>query len=443
MLLILIPIIFLLEGAMPDTSPIGTSFYVPKVGLLDDDLVGGYPVFKDLPPQCILSLPDVDIIQGDSSFYENTKSFYHSIASDTSISLKLEVDFTMGFTLGFITNSISGSSNKVRGSTYSAYSQSSKASMDHKCLHNQALDVSLVEAFEKLPTTIEKPWLKSEWTPYQLFLDTYNSHIVTDVKYGSGIYQHCFSDASNSYTAKQYGIKACLDFAGSIPRGSIGLDICSGVTKEDNSSVSSLSISSRLVLRGGTLATRSALYVNHSLELTKKFFEEANSTHSPIQYKFMPIWELLQSKYYNTEHYAKAINLQAYYEGYLNFGCDYLVSATNVELQKFNHSETSTDAYPQYECIIAPYGCQVKEDCHYRDAFWCECRGDSCVSYKTFQSSTNIGRKVPTIFEGSGNAWQGCNLYGVDCECTRNTIWEMIWSSEENGSYLLRSKINW
>ncbi|KAI6658131.1 MAC/Perforin domain-containing protein [Oopsacas minuta] len=432
MLLILIPIILSLslEGVMSNTSPIGTSYYIPKVGLLDEHLVGGYPVFQDHPSQCIHSVPDVDIIHGGTSFYEDTESFYNSIAIDTSISPELEVDFTMGFTLGFITKSISGTSNRVRGITFSAFSQISKDYMDQKCLLNQVLADSLVNAFEKLPASIEKPWLKSEWIPYQLFLDTYNSHIVTEVKYGSGIYQHCFSDASNSYTAKQYGIQACVKFADSIPLANIGMNICSGITKADISSVSTLSTSSRLVIRGGTLATRSALYAKRTNELIKKFLNEANSTHSPIQYKFMSIWKLLKMKYYNSEHYAKAINLQAYYEGYLNFGCDYLVSSTYVQLQKFNHSETSTDDYPRYECTIAPYGCQVNEDCHYRDAFWCECRGDSCVSYSTIKSSTNVKRKVPTIFTGSGNAWQRCNIYGFDCECSRNTVWQKIWSSE-------------
>nr|CDY80178.1 COMPC8a-1_CRAME [Crateromorpha meyeri] len=429
MLIILIYIIFIIDGVESNSSLIGNSFYAARTSLLGEELDGGYPIFKDLSPKCIQTIPDVEITQGGSIFYENTESVYNSISLATSISPKLGVDFTMGVTLGFITKSISGSSNRVRGLTYSLYSQISKEFIDIDCLTKETLSAEMVNAFEKLPSIIKRPWLHSEWKSYELFLDKYNTHIVTEVKYGSRIYQHSFSDASNSYTSKQYGIKACVDFGFVLAPESIS--ICEGVTKEDIASVSSLKTSSRLVLRGGTKATRSALYLSHTNELVMKFLMEANFTHSPIQYKFMSIWELLQMKYAKTEHFAKALNLQAFYEGYLNFGCHYIESNTNIiELQKFNHSRLNTPEYPLYECIIAPHGCQSTSDCHYRDAFWCEFRGESCVAYKTVSSSIEEDRQVPYIFTGSGNAWEYCNIQGFYCYCTPNTNWEKIWSQE-------------
>ena len=443
LIIIIISTIFFMDGVMSNTSPIGTSFYVAKTGLLEEELDGGYQIFKDLSTKCIHSKPDVDISNGGSSFFENTESFYNSLSLDTSISLKLAVDFTMGVTLGFVTKSISGSSNTVRGLTYCAYSQSSKDYMDTNCITSETLSVEMVNAFKKLPSIIERPWLFSEWEPYNLFLEMYNTHVVTEVTYGSKIYQHCFSDVSNSYTSQQYGIKACVDFGYLFPIGSIALNICEGITKEDIASVSSLTTSSRFVLRGGTQTTRSAFYFNHTNELAIKFLEEANITHSAIQYKFMSIWELLQLKYTNTEHFAKALNIQAFYEGYLNFGCSYIQSNTNIELQKFIHSDLSTPDYPLYDCIIAPNGCQAKSDCHYRDAFWCECQGKSCVAYKTVSSSTEVKRTIPYIFTGSGNAWQHCDLQGFECYCSRNTIWEKIWNQEENRQCMISSKTIW
>ena len=308
----------------------------------------------------------------------------------------------------------------------------------NECINNQDLTDNLIQDFEQLPSQVERPWLTSFWSNYEHFLRKYNSHLVTQVTYGSSIYQHCFSDSSNQYTKQEYTIKACVDFAGPTPAGKLGVKACSDVTQQDIDSVSTLKTSAKTVLRGGSLETRSSLYKSRTSELITKFLAEANVSKIPITYKLMSLWNILKLKYSGTNHMAKAINLGEYYKGYLNFDCHHIING--VELQKFEQGPDATQDYPQYHCMIAPQGCQDDDDCHYRAAWWCECRGDSCVRHETVTTNTDTTRLNPYINSGLGSAWLGCGLVGAGLRCRckhRDYKWVETWSSANNDEYQL------
>ena len=427
MILLVLSIVFFLHGAtaIPD-SGVGQSFYLPNHDLNSASLQGGFPIFESLQEECFKQSNE-HTVDSNTAYYENTATFYNSLSSTFSLSADLENDFTMGATLDGSTNSISGSSRTVKGLTLQVYSRASKDYLISTCSHHGTLSSSVSQDFEKLSPTIKKPWIDAEWAPYDVFLKKYGSHFVTQVYYGSALYQHCFSDSSQSYTQREYSIKACVDFAGPTEAGKLNISACAGLTSNEIDSVSSLAISSRLVIRGGTDDTRAELYTSRTNEKIEKFLKEASKTHQPIQYRFEAIWTLLKAKYINTEHFPKALNLEAYYKGYKGYQCSYQAQA-GVELQKFNYNDQSTADYPIFHCIIPPQGCQVDDDCHYRDAFWCECRGSSCLRH--YQTTTNTGktRKYAAPFTESGWGWQGCARHGFTCSCDdRNWNWLEVW----------------
>ena len=86
--------------------------------------------------------------------------------------------------------------------------------------------------------------------------------------------------------------------------------------------------------------------------------------------------------------------------------------------------------------MIAPTGCHHDNDCHYRSAFWCECRGDTCIRYDTqFDYNTDTTREKPYAFTNSGWGWQGCTRRSFTCHCTKpNPNWKVIWETHDESS---------
>ena len=80
-------------------------------------------------------------------------------------------------------------------------------------------------------------------------------------------------------------------------------------------------MTSSITLRGGTTATRLKLLHSRTNELILQFMEEGHTNSAPIQYSLMPIWQIIGA---NQTYEVQAINLQYYFDGFLNFGCSYL-----------------------------------------------------------------------------------------------------------------------
>ena len=424
--LFLLSILLFLLGAVHSHPSIGNSFYIPNYNLLGEDLFGGYTFFKKIPSNCIKS-QQLHRIQDTDTYYANTESFYSALSTQTSISADLRGAFTMGATLDATTKSISENKRTVSGVTLDIHSAKSVEYLEATCAHQLFLHDNVRKSFEKLPKTIREPWLKASWVEYQLFLETYGSHIVNEVVYGSSMYQHCFAKSSSSYNKREFSVKACIEFAGPTQVGLLGIKSCSNITQEEIRSVQNLQTSSLLIIRGGSAETRAELHKGRTKELINKILVEADKTHQPIRYKYTAVWTLLQSKYIGTEHFDKAINLEAFYKGFLSYGCPHQVDK-NTELQRFIRVPQSK--IPTYQCILAPEGCRTNSDCHYRAALWCECRGDSCVRYYTNTLGSGKEKTIAKINKESGWAWQGCKLGFFTCSCNApNKHWKMVWAS--------------
>ena len=415
--------VLILLGTVQSHPFIGRSFYIPNYNLLSGDMFGGYTFFKKVPSTCLKTHKlhrnvDTDV------FFSSTSSFYNRLSTHTSISADLKGAFTMGTTLDVTTQSISEDKRTVAGVTLDVHAARSVDYLEKSCSHELVLNENVRKSFENLPLTISEPWMQSSWREYMIFLNTYGSHIVREVVYGSSIYQHCFAESSRSYTKRQFAVKSCLEFEGPTKVGKLGIKVCGGISQEEINSVQRSQTSSFLVLRGGSPETRAQLHKIRSKDIIAKFLLEADKTHQPIGYKYIAVWTLLQSKYIGTEHFNKAINLEYFFKGFLNYDCKYRLDKSTV-LQKFVNAPQGSSRHPAYKCIIAPDGCQSHHDCHYRHAFWCECRGDSCVRY---YRGSGVQKTVAKVFRGSGWGWQGCSLGFFQCYCSsRNYHWKVVW----------------
>ena len=125
----------------------------------------------------------------------------------------------------------------------------------------------------------------------------------------------------------------------------------------------------KLVIRGGKTETRSALRTKRTEGLIEKFLREAKESDSGVQHTFRSIWNILQSRFLfktgSESNYIKAVNLQYYYLGFLNYGCSFK-EGRGIHMQKFNHTKSSCDKSPEFECSLAAEGCHTDDDCHYK-----------------------------------------------------------------------------
>ena len=426
----------LLAGSIPGIlcnldqafAPINRAFYIPRDNLKGDILTGGSPILKNksIRYNCRRT-KHVHIINQAQTFFEDTETFYSAQAASVSLSPDLATDFTLGHTLDVTTNHVSSSNRTIRGVTLKIVSKSFKHYLESRCISMKPLRNYVVHAFEILLTTIDKPWLYSSWQAYKVFLDIVKSHLVTQATYGTSLYQHCFSDSSNNYTQRQYVVKACVELAGSTEMSELGIGACLDITDEEIKSVQSLRTHSRLVIRGGTERTRAALQRSRNKKLIQRFLQEADTNYSAVQYKFMPMWDVLKVQYFGTKHFAKALNFEAFYKGFLNFGCNYRVTSAGVELQTFNLTQDSTESNPSYQCIIAPEGCNDNNDCQSRKTV-CEYNGDSCIRYEEENLNSGVTREFPYIYEEHGWNGHGCTRDGLSCDCrNKDKNWVKIW----------------
>ena len=430
-------------------SVIGQSFYIPGIDLNAEELHGGYQVFSQVN-NCIGEEPFRQT-KRQSSFFKDTESFYSSIAADASISLDSGAGFTLGFTLDSTTSSISDRSRNVTGMTYTDRSLTKQAFLQSRCLNNPDLDGDLLSRFERLPSSISEPWSPRGWSAYQTFLKRYGSHVVNRVQFGTAIYQHAFSESSRSYSERMFATDICVQISG--PLGWFNSSACTGITVEDISKVSSMSVSNRFVARGGSPETRAELTLKRSDTAIKKLLLETETFAAPVIYKFIPIWDVLKEKYFGTEHQSKVHNLESYYSGFRSYECNHVMKyepklELEYEYQKFEVLDrTDADGNPIFQCSILNEGCQTVDDCkwhYYKGRLWqwrCYCKNDHCIRYNETDLNTGVTKKTPYLYPtGWKESWQG-NCRAIDnkpyCRCTTSNKRNVLWSSEKNGLYLI------
>jgi hypothetical protein len=87
-------------------------------------------------------------------------------------------------------------------------------------------------------------------------------------------------------------------------------------------------MTSSITVRGGSPATRQKILYDRSNEVILKFLQEGHSNPTPIQYTLTPVWQILGEL---QEYRVQATNLKYYFDGFLNFGCDYQKGMLAIE----------------------------------------------------------------------------------------------------------------
>ena len=121
------------------------------------------------------------------------------------------------------------------------------------------------------------------------------------------------------------------------------------------------------------------------------------------------MWQILHSLFTSgSPNCVRALNLQYYYVGHLNYSCHYQ-EKRGLALKKFDFTKRTSNNYPEFECSLARGGCHGDNDCHYRPV-WRACRGETCVRYVKEKQDTGVSKVKATLHIGSwvDMGWYGC-----------------------------------
>ena len=416
---------------------LGKAIDIRKANLLGDFQELERTIFEPFKQECFID--ETKKSQSSRKFmeyYENSRAFYSSLATQSELDVSLQSSYTLGISLQVATKSKSSQSNKVSGLSLNAVAINEKILVRRGCLEGD--EATLTHEFqtdlENLPEKIEDPWETLSWKPYHNFLTTYGSHVITSVTLGASFRQMTFAESSKSYSERDFEVKSCLSLGGPTAAGELGFKACSNVTESEKSEASQISTNDKVFVLGGSLDTRNKLLdqETRSGEEIQNLLNEASEQPSAIEHTFVPIWNILQSRFkIGSANNIRGLNLQYYYLGFLNYGCSF-VKGGNVEIQKFDYSTSSTKTSPEFECSLAKEGCQSDNDCHYKPV-WCSCHGKSCVRYKT--ETHDNGSKKETAYANSADTnwgWHGCGwkVAGFYCRCANpdRNMRKVVWS---------------
>ena len=227
-------------------------------------------------------------------------------------------------------------------------------------------------------------------------------------------------------------MKSCMKLAGPTSVGKVGVEACANVSKSEMPNATKMNTVDKLVIRGGTKETRNALYKRRTEELIEKLLNEAGESDEAVEHTLRSIWDILQSRFeIGSDNYIRAVNLQYYYLGYLNYGCR-IKESGGFHIQKFDYTRGSTKESPEFECSLAVEGCHNDDDCHYTP-IWCSCRGKTCIHHKSVKQDIGISKVTAFANTDEDWGWHGCDwkMAGSWCSCynedigQRKVVWRM------------------
>ena len=80
---------------------------------------------------------------GIITFFKSSESFYQYLSTDTEISGTIKGSYTMGFTLGVKSKSISGGELQAKGSTLDLYSLKDTTTFSQDCQNTKQKSITL------------------------------------------------------------------------------------------------------------------------------------------------------------------------------------------------------------------------------------------------------------------------------------------------------------
>ena len=186
---------------------------------------------------------------------------------------------------------------------------SKKSYISRGDLHNIALSEDFKNSFSKLPAFVQDAHDDKSWAPFQRFMSKWGSHIVTSA-YTGAVFQS-WSSARSEYNYKQWQMtaKACAKAEGIKGQGAI--EACAAYTQEERQESTKLTTTDTKRVKGGTADTRSKLASSPAdRDLLQKFLSENSTDEQPVRYEYLPVWEVLLSRFDGSDDFNRALALQ-------------------------------------------------------------------------------------------------------------------------------------
>ena len=153
------------EATYAENSALGRVIDLRKVNLLADFQEQENRIFEELPPKCLVN----NTLKSSSShfeYYANTKGFYKSLATQSSLSASLQSPYSLGVTVSVATKHKSSQQTEVSGMSFIKQAIAEKIHVDIECLLSDDISTlkgTFLKDFEDLPVNISNPWEPNSW----------------------------------------------------------------------------------------------------------------------------------------------------------------------------------------------------------------------------------------------------------------------------------------
>ena len=415
----------------PNSIHVGKVFYLPNHNVLNT-ITGGEDIFNRTLIQSCLSQTDIYDDRKDLNWYKSKDILYKAVSFEAGLSGSYTGLFTLSTSLQSVDSTVNWHSSDVKSSSLDYGSYKHVLELSKLCAFDRSnLMKNFIDDIESLSTTIKDASDGKEWALYDYVLKKYGSHVLTKLKLGARIQQFATTSNTSSFDESDFEARLCLDFEGNF-FGNINISGCSGFSKEQLEASEKFNMNIATFVRGGDENLRAKLQVSLDPTTIEKFVASAQSAANPIQYRFTPVWELIASLDRPfSDMYYRALNMKAFYSGYLEFSCPKRVTTGGFILQQL--VEVPEDR-GHFQCQFAKEGCRTNDDCHIYLGSKCYCYGDTCIKNDQF------GRpQSQTTKTGKNTEWvnSSCRYrVGVYCGCNEpsygNTL--VSWDSQNADS---------
>lgn len=337
------------------------------------------------------------------------------------------------------------------------------------CWSRGNLTPEFLSAFEALPINDAK-WAAeaSSWADYRVFLQSWGSHVQVKQELGSRL-QILESEKSTDQVDTQT-LKAKVCF--SLGYAAVNVPVCGDYNTTQKNTASTRDTVQKFYISGGDREARNKLIASKpgqfSSEDVSAFINSAANSDQPIGFKYRPVWELVMDVYRSAcvtakdanacQHFQRAVNLQAVYEGFLAYNCilNRTASADPTKPGLFVQGMVALPANGNgivyYACKQTKAGCSNDNDCNAGtggtgwpwDPKWqqCFCEGSGCISTQliagTSQYRSIIKNREPDKSKANSNVGVNDSCRD-DSSCTCNTAWaggeqeREIWNQATGG----------
>ena len=392
---------------------IGNTFYLPHINLLET-ITGGQNIFNSTQLQkCVVQTS----IQDDHNvleWYKDNKVLYRAVADEAGLSGSYGGSFTLKTSLNSVYSTASWKMTEVKSSSLDYGSYKEIIEINKVCAFNQTmLTGNFFADLVSLPTMINNPSDANQWEQYDLFVKKYGSHVLSKVHLGARLQHFATTESSSSYNESAFMARLCLDVEGTVPGQTFSVTGCSAFSKEDRQSSEEYNMNLASFIRGGDPNIRAKLQVSLDPTTIEQFIASAQNITNPIQYGFTPLWEVVsQLDVPKSDMYYRALNMMAYYSGFMEYGCHKRFTAGGYTLQQL--IELPQDR-GHFQCQFAKEGCHSDSDCHIGDVTVCYCYGDTCIKNDQYGRPQSQTSKTGSYDDGVN---ESCHYkVGVHCGC--------------------------